>query len=227
MITNWRYSKRISICASMLRRSATPSTGARAGEAPPSCVMKTETRSSSKRTTISTSSISLCGTSGITVPSSTLLKRRKRLNLGQVRKVLRPWIGRPTEAQPEFPTLPVTTKDRFEVDSSFRRMEDVLHHPYLENARRLPASLLSLARFRGRIRTDGYGNAVFPHFDLEQPQLPAASVSDQTHRSGGADYRCAPTMAGPVDRCSNANSGICRLRPTLRCVASSLRCSSE
>lgn len=114
---------------------------------------------------------------------------RKRLNLGQVRKVLRPWIGRPTEAQPEFPALPVTTKDRFEVDSSFRRMVDALHHPYLENARRLPASLLSLARFRGRIRTDGYGNAVFPHFDLEQPQLPAASVSHQTHRSGGADYR--------------------------------------
>jgi hypothetical protein len=93
--------------------------------------------------------------------------RRKHLNLGQARKELRPWIGRPTEAQQEFPALPVTTKDRFEVDSSFRRMEDALRHPYLENGRRIPASLLSSTRFRGRIRTDAYGNAVFPHFDLE------------------------------------------------------------
>src|SRR5277367_5364024 len=41
-------------------------------------------------------------------------------------------------------------------------------HPYLERERALPAAaLLALDRFSGRIRIDGKGNAVFPHFDAE------------------------------------------------------------
>jgi hypothetical protein len=38
-------------------------------------------------------------------------------------------------------------------------------HPYLENERALPGSLLASARFAGRVRIDDRGNAVFPHFD--------------------------------------------------------------
>ena len=93
--------------------------------------------------------------------------RRKGLNLGQVRKELRPWIGRPAAALPDFPALPISSKNRLEVDAAFRRMEDAPRHPYLESERGLPAALLSEARFAGRIRMDGFGNAVFPHFDLE------------------------------------------------------------
>lgn len=93
--------------------------------------------------------------------------RRKGLNLGQVRKELRPWIGKEAVSLPTFPALPVSTKDRLEVDSAFRRMADAGRHPYLESERDLPAALLSAARFAGRIKIDGFGNAVFPHFDLE------------------------------------------------------------
>ena len=38
-------------------------------------------------------------------------------------------------------------------------------HPYSEQERALPASLLKLDRFAGRIRIDARGNAVFPRFD--------------------------------------------------------------
>src|SRR6266849_10535825 len=40
-------------------------------------------------------------------------------------------------------------------------------HPYLENERCIPAEVLELERFAGRIRMDARGNAVFPHFDAE------------------------------------------------------------
>jgi hypothetical protein len=93
--------------------------------------------------------------------------RRKSLNLGQVRKELRPWIGKDAASLPAFPLLPVSTKDRFEVDSALRRMVDASRHLYLEDERRVPAALLEANRFAGRIKRDGFGNAVFPHFDLE------------------------------------------------------------
>jgi len=93
--------------------------------------------------------------------------RRKGLNLGQVRKELRPWIGRAPTSLPPFPALPVTAKDRFEVDAAFRRMAEAPQHPYLENERGLPGELLAADRFAGRVRMDSRGNAVFPHFDLE------------------------------------------------------------
>ena len=54
--------------------------------------------------------------------------RRKSLNLGQVRKELRPWIGKDAGALPAFPLIPVSTKDRPEVDSAFRRMIDASRH---------------------------------------------------------------------------------------------------
>jgi hypothetical protein len=92
------------------------------------------------------------------------LQRRKNLNLGGVRQILRPWIGRP--AMPtQFRKLEPTSPDRMRVETEYRRMADALHHPHLEHERHLPASVLSASRFAGRIRIDGRGNAVFPHFD--------------------------------------------------------------
>lgn len=64
--------------------------------------------------------------------------RRKKLNLGQVRKELRPWIGRQSADMPNFPPLPASAKDRIDVETSFRRMENALRHPYLENDRDIP-----------------------------------------------------------------------------------------
>lgn len=81
--------------------------------------------------------------------------RRRRLNLGQVRKELRPWIGKPAGALSPFPSLPVTTRDRLEVETAFRRMRDASRHPYLGKERGLPGALLATARFAGRVHIDG------------------------------------------------------------------------
>jgi hypothetical protein len=92
---------------------------------------------------------------------------RHNLSLGAARKELRPWIGVPPVPVPSFPTLPKTAKDRMRVETEYRKMQDAQRHPYLENERALPGSLLGSERFAGRVRMDARGNAVFPHFDGE------------------------------------------------------------
>lgn len=93
------------------------------------------------------------------------VKHRKRLNLGEVRKELRPWIGRPPTALPRFPKLEKTSKYRQLVETEYRRMHEARRHPYLEQERAIPAHILQSDRFAGRIRIDSRGNSVFPHFD--------------------------------------------------------------
>jgi hypothetical protein len=90
------------------------------------------------------------------------VQNRQRLSLGAVRKELRPWIGAAPIPVPSFPTLQKTSRDRMKVEA-----EDAPRHPYLENERALPASLLALERFAGRVRIDARGNSVFPHFDQD------------------------------------------------------------
>jgi hypothetical protein len=93
---------------------------------------------------------------------------RQGLSLGAVRKELRPWIGQPPVAVPDFPALQRTEKDRMKVEAAYAKMRDATDgHPYLERRRALPASLFADERFAGRIRIDDKGNAVFPHFDAE------------------------------------------------------------
>jgi hypothetical protein len=70
---------------------------------------------------------------------------RKRLSLGEVRKELRPWIGRAPTSLPRFAKLEKTGKDR-----TWRKRG------------RCPPIFFSLT---GMIRMDVHGNAVFPHFD--------------------------------------------------------------
>lgn len=53
-------------------------------------------------------------------------------------------------------------KDPRAVGDRYGRMKSALRHPYLEGIRGIPASLLSSYRFAGRVKIDGYGNAVFP-----------------------------------------------------------------
>ena len=95
------------------------------------------------------------------------VQNRQRLSLGAVRKELSPWIGAAPIPVPSFPTLQKTSRDRIKVEAEYAKMQDASRHPYLENERALPASLLALERFAGRIRIDARGNAVFPHFDQE------------------------------------------------------------
>ncbi|MBB6146865.1 hypothetical protein HNQ77_004846 [Silvibacterium bohemicum] len=91
---------------------------------------------------------------------------RQRVSIGVVRKELRPWIGQSSSPAPLFAPLQKSEKDRMKVETAWARMKDATDgHPYLERERALPASLLALDRFAGRIRIDDRGNAVFPHFD--------------------------------------------------------------
>jgi hypothetical protein len=96
------------------------------------------------------------------------VQNRQRLSLGTVRKELRPWTGQAPLPVPQFPALPKTEKDRMKVEAAYARMQDAnAGHPYLERERLIPAALLALDRFTGRIRIDQRSNAVFPHFDQD------------------------------------------------------------
>lgn len=95
------------------------------------------------------------------------VQKRKGLTLGAVRKELRPWIGLSAVTPSSSPALPVTRKDRFQVEIAFSKMEDARHHPYLEMERGIPGELLRLDRFAGRVKRDVRGNAVFPHLDRD------------------------------------------------------------
>lgn len=90
------------------------------------------------------------------------LQGREKLSLGAVRKILRPWMGKAD--LPRMARLEPTRKDRMRVESEYRRMAEAPHHPYLVGQRCLPEAVLSSPRFAGRVRIDGHGNAVFPHF---------------------------------------------------------------
>lgn len=93
------------------------------------------------------------------------IQNRKGTNLGAIRKELRAWAGVSATALPALPELCTTTKDRDAVQARYASMKLVFSHPYLERERSIPAVALQYWRFHGRIKIDGHGNAVFPHFD--------------------------------------------------------------
>jgi len=94
--------------------------------------------------------------------------------LGEVRKLLRPWIGEapPPSARPArssfIEDLQPIERDVAAVRARYEDMRPIEgFHRYLVEERRLPAALLRDPRFRDRLRVDGRGNAVFPHFNRE------------------------------------------------------------
>ncbi len=95
------------------------------------------------------------------------IQHRQRMSLGAVRKELRPWIGMPPVPVPSFPVLHESSRDRMRVEREYAKMSDALRHPYLGKERALPASVLGLERFAGRIRIDAHANAIFPHTDAD------------------------------------------------------------
>lgn len=98
------------------------------------------------------------------------VQHRHSLNLGEVRKLLRPWIGKGS-SPPRTPTrsyaqvVEPSSKNRARVVAEYSRMKPLRRHLYLEQERNIPAAVLSDPRFAGRIRIDSRGNAAFPHFD--------------------------------------------------------------
>jgi hypothetical protein len=92
---------------------------------------------------------------------------RTQLNLGAIRKTLRPWIGAsppPQNTRYYQAKIATTAKDREGVIRGFAAMEPAVGHAYL-NDRGLGDDVLQHERFAGRVFQDERGNAVFPHFD--------------------------------------------------------------
>ena len=103
------------------------------------------------------------------------VQRRQGLNLGQVRKELRPWAGSRRAAAPvrkpvaDRPAKPeASSRDRQQVLRVWMHMQPqpAGGHPYLLG-RGLSSETLEDPRFVNMVRIDGRGNAVFPHFDRQ------------------------------------------------------------
>ena len=102
------------------------------------------------------------------------VQNRQRLDLGEVRKALRPWIGEnPGPARRPSPEgfvgdVEPISRDLARIRAQFAAMRPVQGaHPYLEAERRIPAAVLADPRFTGKIFADRHGNAVFPHHDRD------------------------------------------------------------
>jgi len=100
-----------------------------------------------------------------------LVQRRQGLNLGNVRRELRPWLEDSSSYRP-LPILERIRKpepsnaNRQAVMGAFAKMDQqpVSGHPYLLS-RGISANTLVDPRFARMIRRDQRGNAVFPHYD--------------------------------------------------------------
>lgn len=99
-----------------------------------------------------------------------LIQSRDRVSLGEVRKLLRPWLSRHPTPFRDLPTLPI------ELQPSEHNAAQVLAewlkakplgqtHCYLEDERKIPREVLSHPIFRDRIRRDDRRNALFAHFN--------------------------------------------------------------
>ena len=99
------------------------------------------------------------------------IQKRKNLNLGEVRKELRPWLNnnyspnyKPTK-KPSIKLKP-TSKDRYQIVAQFESFATINNHPYL-NQRGVSQDTINDPRFKGTIYLDHRNNAVFPHKDRE------------------------------------------------------------
>jgi hypothetical protein len=92
------------------------------------------------------------------------VQRRKGLTLGEVRRELRVWIGSPFPAVLP-PELASAGKDLGAVRKRYAAMPFAERHPFLENERGIPVTVLTHWRFAGTVRVDRFGAAVFPHRD--------------------------------------------------------------
>ena len=96
-------------------------------------------------------------------------QNRQGMNLGQVRKELRPWLEGSSVPQQSgggdfLPSLEPVRKDTASVHARMTLMRPAGESDFLTNARAIPAALIASPRFAGRILEDGRGNAIFPHY---------------------------------------------------------------
>ncbi len=98
---------------------------------------------------------------------------RKKINLGEARKLLRPWVGssashplpRPTATQFVSRLEPVPL-DLVGVRARLAAMKPIpLDHAYLVGQRCIPTPLLTSDHLLDRVLVDNRSNAVFPHWN--------------------------------------------------------------
>jgi len=99
-----------------------------------------------------------------------LIQARDRVSLGEVRKLLRPWLSGGSIARSELPVLPMELQpsehDAARVLGAWMKARPIGQtHEYLEKERGIPREILTHPKFHNRIRIDDRGNAVFPHFN--------------------------------------------------------------
>lgn len=105
------------------------------------------------------------------------VQARQGVNLGEGRKLLRPWLdGMGSTTAPPRPTASRYVKrlesiepDLDAVFDEYNAAEPVCGpHGYLTTARGIQGSVLASERFSRRIRINGYGSALFPHWNAEK-----------------------------------------------------------
>ncbi|MCC7389431.1 MAG: DUF3991 and TOPRIM domain-containing protein [Phycisphaerales bacterium] len=110
-----------------------------------------------------------------------LWQRHRGGSLGEVRRALRPFLGSPGSLPPSTPPLPSGTPQGGPLPALQPIHRDILgvrarydgfqplgsHHAFLCEERRLPPEILALPGFAERIRVDGRGNAIFPHYNRD------------------------------------------------------------
>ena len=98
------------------------------------------------------------------------IQNRRNLNLGEVRKELRPWINEPIlppySPKQATPKLTPSTPDRHKIITQFEGFQAIVTHPYLTR-RGISQQTTNDPRFQGRIYTDSRNNVIFPHADRE------------------------------------------------------------
>ncbi|MEL4893825.1 DUF3991 and toprim domain-containing protein, partial [Crocosphaera sp. Alani8] len=98
------------------------------------------------------------------------IQNRRNLNLGEVRKELRPWINEPSNPpyspKQATPKLTPSTPDRHKIITQFEEFNVIVTHPYLTK-RGISQKTSNDPRFQGKIYTDHRNNVIFPHADRE------------------------------------------------------------
>jgi len=87
------------------------------------------------------------------------VQKHKQMNLGQVRKELRPVLNIPEPTTPSVYKPKPITRDHAQVVHSFKRMEEVTSHSYLSSR-----GIDNLSDDRFTVMKDPRGNAIFPHY---------------------------------------------------------------
>ncbi|WP_437186710.1 DUF3991 domain-containing protein [Planctomicrobium sp. SH668] len=98
------------------------------------------------------------------------VQSRERCSLGEVRKLLRPWLNGTASPPPTSQTLPIDLQpsehDAALVLGRWLQAKPIGQtHPYLETVRHIPRAVLKHPIFEDRIRIDARGNALFPHYN--------------------------------------------------------------